>query len=138
MTEMTLPPLHALEPAPRRNGFRVAPPGWRGPAHAEAPAFHIDADQLWRTWMDFAARQPRTVLQSRHEHDRRSLHVQRSAFFRFPDLVRAEVVPLGTQRSGLVLDSRSRFGWWDLGVNRHRVMRWLKELQHVITADRAK
>jgi uncharacterized protein (DUF1499 family) len=46
--------------------------------------------------------------------------------------VQAEVVALGTERSGLVLDSRSRFGWWDLGVNRRRVTRWLDDLQRAV------
>jgi uncharacterized protein (DUF1499 family) len=135
MIDIALPPLHTLEPAPRRKGFRVAPPDWPGPAHAKAPLFPMGAEQLWRTWLDVAASQPRTMLRRRHEHDRRSLHVQRSAVFRFPDLVRAEVVAFGTQFSGLVLDSRSHICWWDLGVNRRRVMRWLSDLQQVITAD---
>ena len=129
VTGAILPPLHELELAPRRNGFRVAPPSWPGTAHAEAPVFHTDADQLWRTWMDFAARQPRMVLIGQDEHERRSLHVQRSPVFRFADLVRAAVVPLGIRRSSLILDSRSRFGWWDLGVNRRRVLRWIHEMQ---------
>ncbi len=34
MTEVRLPPLHELEPAPRRNGFRIAPRSWPGPADA--------------------------------------------------------------------------------------------------------
>ena len=126
---MRLPPLHELEPAPRRKGFRVAPRGWPGPADAASPVFPIDATRLWRAWMVFAASQPRMVLRAQDEHDRRSLHVQRSPVLRFPDLVRAEVVPLGSQSSSLILDSRSRFGGWDLGVNRRRIARWLHDLQ---------
>ena len=95
-------------------------PSWPGPAHAEAPVLDIGADQLWRAWLDFASRQPRLALRAQDEHEWRSLHVQRSAVLRFPDLVRAEVVPLGSQRSSLILDSRFRFGWWDLGINRRR------------------
>jgi uncharacterized protein (DUF1499 family) len=137
VTEVTLPPLHELQLAPRRKGFRVAPPDWPGPAHAEGPVFDMDADRLWRAWLNVAARQPRTALRTRDEHERRSLHVQRSAVFRFPDLVRAQVVALGTQRSSLVLDSRARFGWWDLGVNRRRILRWVHDLHQVTLNDRA-
>jgi uncharacterized protein (DUF1499 family) len=132
MREAILPSLHELGLAPRRKGFRAAPPGWPGPAHALAPVFPIGADRLWRTWMDFASRHPRTALQAEDAQARRSLHVQRSTALRFPDLVQAEVVALGTERSGLVLDSRSRFGWWDLGVNRRRVTRWLDDLQRAV------
>jgi hypothetical protein len=131
VTEVSLPPLHELEPAPPRKGFRVAPRSWPGAADAASPVFHIGAAELWRAWMGFAASQPRMALRARDEHDRRSLHVQRSPVLRFPDLVRAEVVALGADRSSLILDSRARFGCWDLGVNRRRVLRWAHDLQQI-------
>ena len=137
MTEVTLPPLHELEPAPRRKGFRSAPRGWPGPADAASPVFHVGAAKLWRAWMDFAASKPRMVLRARDEHDWRSLHVQRSAVLRFPDLVRAEIVALGAERSSLILDSRSRFGCWDFGVNRRRVLCWVHDLEQVMARDSA-
>jgi uncharacterized protein (DUF1499 family) len=79
--------------------------------------------------MDFAASQPRTVLQAQDERTRRRLHVQRSRVLRFPDLVRAEIVALGTEHSGLIVDSRARFGCWDFGVNRRRLLRWVHDLK---------
>jgi uncharacterized protein (DUF1499 family) len=85
--------------------------------------------------MEFAARQPRTVLQAQDERTRRSLHVQRSRVLRFPDLVRAEIVALGTERSGLILDSRARFGCWDFGVNRRRVLRWVHDFTEAMAHD---
>jgi uncharacterized protein (DUF1499 family) len=137
MTEVSLPPLHELEPAPRRKGFRIAPQGWQGPAHAASPVFHIAAAKLWRAWMDFAASQPRTVLWAQDERTRRSLHVQRSPVLRFPDLVRAEIVALGAERSSMILDSRARFGCWDLGVNRRRALRWVNRLQQGMARESA-
>ena len=70
----------------------MAPRGWPGPADAVSPVFPIDAADLWRAWMDLAARQPRTVLRAQDERTLRSLHVQRSRVLHFPDLVRAEIV----------------------------------------------
>jgi uncharacterized protein (DUF1499 family) len=137
MTEVSLPPLHELEPAPRRKGFRIAPRSWPGPANAVSPVFHIGAADLWHAWMGFAARQPRVVLRTKDEHHRRSLHVQRSAMLRFPDLVRAEIVALGTERCGLIIDSRARFGCWDFGVNRRRVLRWIHDLKQAMAHDNA-
>jgi uncharacterized protein (DUF1499 family) len=97
--------------------------------------FHLGAAELWRAWIDFAARQPRTTLQAQDERTRRSLHVQRSRVLGFSDLVRAEIVALGTERSGIVLDSRARFGCWDLGVNRRRVLRWVHDLTQAMAHD---
>jgi uncharacterized protein (DUF1499 family) len=85
--------------------------------------------------MDFAGRQPRTVLQAQDERTRRSLHVQRSRVLGFPDLVQAEIVALGSERSGLIIDSRARFGWWDFGVNRRRVLRWVHDLTQAMAHD---
>jgi uncharacterized protein (DUF1499 family) len=133
VTDVILPPLHELEPAPTRKGFRTAPLDGAGPADAASPVFHIDAAEIWQVWLDFAAGRPRTVLRAKDEQHRRSLHVQRSAVFRFSDLVRAEVMPLGIQRSSLILDSRARFGCWDFGVNRRRVLRWVHDLQQAMT-----
>jgi uncharacterized protein (DUF1499 family) len=56
---------------------------------------------------------------------------------RFPDLLRAQIVALGAERSSLILDSRSRFGCWDLGVNRRRVLCWVHDLQQLMARDSA-
>ena len=132
MSDERLRPLRELAPAPRRKGFRSAPPSWPGDAHATAPVFPVAAAELWRAWIGFAARQPRTVLRAQDEHARRSLPLPRSPVLRLPELVRAEVVALGAERSSLVLDSRARYGCWDLGVNRRRVLRWMRGLRRVV------
>lgn len=115
----------------------MAPRDWPGPADKAGPVFHLRAAELWRAWMDFAARQPRTVLRAQDERTLCSLHVQRSRVLHFPDLVRAEVVALGAARSGIVLDSRARFGSWDFGVNRRRVLRWVHDLKQTVAHDSA-
>lgn len=104
-----------------------------GAVDAASPVFAIDAAGLWRTWIAFAARQPRTVLRAQDE--RRSLQVQRSAVLRFPDLVRGQIVALGAGRSGLVLASRARFGFSDLGVSRRRVSGPVHDLHQVVAGD---
>jgi hypothetical protein len=135
VTDPGLPPLRELAPAPRRRGFRIAPPGWPGPADAASPVFLMAAAELWHSWLALAREQPRTALWAQDKRSWRSLHVQRSPVFRFPDLVRAEIMALGPGRSSLVLESRSRFGCWDLGVNRRRVTRWLHDLQQTLAPD---
>ncbi len=133
VVEVILPALDELEPAPGRKGFRIATQDWSGPADDASPVFHIDAAELWQIWLDFAAGgRPRTVLRAKDEQHRRSLHVQRSPVLRFPDLVRAEVMPLGIQRASLTLDSRARFGCWDFGVNRRRLLRSVYDLKQAM------
>jgi uncharacterized protein (DUF1499 family) len=50
---------------------------------------------------------------------------------RFPDVITVEFVPLGDDRSSLAVDSRSRYGRGDFGVNRGRVSKWLRLLQQI-------
>jgi len=128
-------PLRDLKPPFRSRGFRLAPPGWPGSAHQTAPDFPMDAAVLWRIWLDFAAAQPRTTLLAKDEDARRSVHVQRSARMKFPDVIRAEVIALDAGRAGLVLDSRAKYGLWDFGVNRRRVLSWAEALRGRPTYD---
>lgn len=128
----SLPPLAELKPPLPLWGCRAAPAGWAGAAHHQAPSFDVPPGRLFRVWLVLAARQPRTELIAQDERALRSLHVQRTPRLRLPDLVRAEVVALGAERSGIVLDSRARYGLFDFGVNRRRVLEWLADLQAAV------
>ncbi|MEM0943455.1 MAG: hypothetical protein AAGI70_05855, partial [Pseudomonadota bacterium] len=59
--------------------------------------------------------------------------VQRSANVGFPDVISVSALDLGAgdagARSGLVIFSRSVYGYGDLGVNKARVRRWLEKLE---------
>ena len=98
----------------------------------DGTAFELPAEGLFEAWLEVAGRQPRTRALRVDRARRRSLHVQHSPTLRFPDLVRAEVMPLGPGRSGITVDSRSRFALFDFGVNRRRVEAWLTELAAVL------
>jgi len=52
-------------------------------------------------------------------------YVQRSAIIGFPDYISVSSIETPTG-NGLVLWSRSRYGYSDLGVNRARLERWLE------------
>jgi len=80
------------------------------------------------------AAEPRLVQVAAEPGQRRSVLIQRSALFRFPDLVTVEFVALAPDRSSLALYSRARYGRSDFGVNRRRVLRWLSRLQQIAGA----
>ena len=58
-------------------------------------------------------------------------YVQRSRIIGFPDYITVKAVPQETGMpeggAGLIVYSRSRYGHGDFGVNRKRVVAWLKE-----------
>jgi uncharacterized protein (DUF1499 family) len=112
--------------AGRDNVFAACPTQFCTPSgNIESPIFNMGWERLldyWREVID-AQRNVELVAEDRGRH--RLTYIQRSAVLRFPDIVTVEFVPLGDERSSLAIDSRSRYGVGDLGVNRRRVTAWL-------------
>jgi uncharacterized protein (DUF1499 family) len=55
--------------------------------------------------------------------------VARSALFGFPDLIAARFFDVEDRGSTLAVYSRSVLGHSDLGVNRRRILSWIRELE---------
>lgn len=88
------------------------------PVVAAAPADLVERAR------DVLSREPRTELVSEDRSLMQLVFVQRSALLRFPDTVRVQAVAIGDGASVLIY-STSNYGYWDMGVNRDRVERWL-------------
>jgi uncharacterized protein (DUF1499 family) len=59
--------------------------------------------------------------------------VQHTAVLKFPDIITVEFVSLDKGRkSSFAIESRSRYGKYDFGTNRYRVMTWVRLLQQMI------
>jgi uncharacterized protein (DUF1499 family) len=120
----------------RKNVFAACPPGYcTPPGDMESPIFAMDWERLGDYWSEVIAVQPRVGLVAWDTQQRRATYIERSAVFRFPDIVTVEFVPLGAGKSSLAIDSRSRYGKGDLGVNRRRVIDWLTTLRTMMRDD---
>jgi Protein of unknown function (DUF1499) len=114
------------------NAFVACPPGYCAIAGAmPSPIFATAVAPLYREFGRLIASAPRTVTILARP-PRRIVVIQRSAIFRFPDIVTAEFVALGADRSSLALYSRARYGSYDFGVNRRRVAAWLARLRRAL------
>jgi uncharacterized protein (DUF1499 family) len=101
-------------------------------ADAPAPRFRVNAARLAEVWVDVVRRQPRTRILGVSE-DRLQIEAeQRSAVFGFVDRISFRAVALGAAESTLLAYSRSRVGYWDLGVNRRRLSDWVGALQSAL------
>ena len=119
------------------NAFLACPVGYCAVAEAvPSPVFALSADRLAAYWTEMIAAEPRLLRIAAEPQQRRSVWLQRSAVFRFPDLVTVEFVALAPDRSSVALYSRARYGRYDFGVNRQRVLRWLSRLQQIAGAAR--
>lgn len=118
-------------PLPRPS-FLACPPGYCHVAGAEqSPIFDVPWRALQAAFARVAAAAPRTRRVADEADRRREVFIQRSALFRFPDIITVEFVPLGADRSSLAIFSRSRYGRDDFGVNRARVEGWLARLGRI-------
>ena len=111
----------------KTNQFLMCPIGFcAATPHAESPVFDVPAAQLRARWREFAASQPRTELLAEDVEGLQADYVQRSARFRFPDIITVRFISVSASRSTLVIFSRSIYGRSDFGVNRKRINAWLK------------
>ena len=120
----------ALKLDDRPNQFPMCPPGLCGAGvHAESPIFEVPVDRLRARWEAVAAAQPRVTLLAGDTHGRQFDYVQRSARFRFPDIVTVRFIAVSPSRSSLAVHSRAIYGRRDFGVNRAGIEAWLADLR---------
>ncbi len=91
--------------------------------------FGVSVEQLRERWREVVAVQPRVELLAEDEEGQQFDYVQRSARFRFPDIITVRFISVSPSQSTLAIYSRSIFGKSDLGVNRERIETWLKILR---------
>ena len=114
------------------NQFLMCPPNYCGAQpHSEAVEFEVPADALRRRWQKLVTTEPRVELVADHDGQQFD-YVQRSARFRFPDIITVRFIPLSPSRSTLAVYSRSVYGHSDFGVNQQRVEAWLEKLRAAI------
>ena len=120
----------ALELSNDPNWYLMCPPGLCGAgAHADSPLFDVPVERLRARWREVAAAEPRVELVAGHGDGWQCDYVQRSARFRFPDIVTVRFIAVSATQSTLAIYSRSIYGRSDFGVNRARIEAWLARLR---------
>lgn len=110
------------------NAVVAAPPGMAPAAQIETPLYPVPPERLFEVLQALAQSFPRTWLMQVWPERMQGQWVERSALLGFPDLINAAVVPR-EGGSGLLVFSRSHYGWSDFGVNRKRVESWVAGLE---------
>lgn len=135
---MALLPLKSIEAIdfsgltrpPSPNTSLMTPPDWPTlNADADTPVFDGPWHNTAAAWDAMIARQPRVREHDRSRGGRQRTYVQRTALVGFPDVITVEFVDLDGGRTGLLLYSRSQYGYSDMGTNRRRLVAWLKDLR---------
>jgi uncharacterized protein (DUF1499 family) len=123
-----------LELGDSPNQILVLPDGFntKSKPHLLSPIFPISIDTLQRCWLNIVNKQPRVKLIAQTINKNQFEFVQRSAVFHFPDIVTVQFLSLPDKRSSLAAYSRSKYGYYDFGVNRRRMVCWLDLLKQEV------
>lgn len=97
-----------------------------------APVYALSAAGLTKAWREVVERHPRTRLVALADDPPQVEAEQRSALFGFVDHISFRALPLAADRSTFIAYSRSRVGYWDLGVNRRRLTAWVAALGDLV------
>lgn len=125
----------AFETAIRRerpNDALACPAGHCAGAKVDlvAPVFAVPAERLRAIVAEIATAESGTAL-IHTEADAHDRYLVRTRVLRFPDLVDVRIIPIDENQSTVALYSRSRIGYWDFGVNRARLERWLGRMREL-------
>ena len=98
-----------------------------------SPEYNVPADKLKEEINKIVMKQPRIqFIASDYEKTQRIEYVQRTLFFRFPDVITFQIIPLDDKKSTFAAHSYSVYGASDLGVNKDRITTWIRELNYDI------
>lgn len=119
----------ALQRPASPNTWLVAPAGVLPIVSDEdAPSISATAVALAQTWRDVLAQQPRIAFMAVSDDGLHLEAVQRSRMFRFPDRISVRIFDLSPGSVSFAAYSRAEMGYYDLGVNRRRLRRWIGEV----------
>jgi uncharacterized protein (DUF1499 family) len=114
-------PLSAKLPN-KPNAFLFVP----GNAKFPTPLFETDATSLAAAFDRFALSQPRVSQLANSEAGLLVTYEVRSRLMGYPDYLSIRFINLDSGGATLAVFSRARFGYSDTGVNRKRILGWLK------------
>jgi uncharacterized protein (DUF1499 family) len=118
------------------NQYLVCPEGdCSGQAHAVAPDFSVSVDRLQAAWFAVVESQPSTEIIGRNDAARQFDIETLTPLIGYPDTVTVRFIELASDRSTLMIYSRSHYGHSDLGANQKRIDRWLAEVTAQISEN---
>ncbi|WP_027288844.1 DUF1499 domain-containing protein [Rhodovibrio salinarum] len=126
-------------PGKRKPNSALALPGHatRTDADLESPIFPATVQQVRDAVVSIASREPRTHLLHLDREAMQAEFEQTSKVFRFPDKITVAFEAVDATHATLSIYSRAKLGYYDFGVNRKRVQRWLSELREMLGSANA-
>lgn len=102
-------------------------------ADEEGPVFDLPPEKLLVAAVKVASLQSDTAPSDADPALGQLVFIQRTAYLRFPDVVRVQAIAIPGGRSALALYSRSVYGYYDFGANRRRARAWIDAIKAELT-----
>jgi hypothetical protein len=112
------------------NSFRMAPPALTEEfVDSPSPVYTVNPTLMAKAFDDFVLSQSKTLRIAGSPDEGWMTYVQLSPSLNLPDYISVKFIDLNGGKSTVVVYSRSRFGYDDMGVNGERVMSWVGTLR---------
>ena len=112
------------------NAYLICAPGLcTAPADEPGPIVDAAPEKVLVAALSVAAREANVTPGDADAALSQLVFVQRSAVFRFPDIVSVQAIALPDGRTAIALYSRAVYGHWDFGVNKARAKRWMAAIE---------
>lgn len=98
-------------------------------ADEEGPVFDLKPEKLLVAALKVASQQPNTSPADADQALGQLVFIQRTAFLRFPDVVRVQAFAMPGGKTTLALYSHSVYGRYDFGANRRRARAWIDAIK---------
>lgn len=101
-----------------------------------APVFDHAPEKVIAAWRRVLTGESKLTPVSADDAGMQYEYVQRSRLMNFPDTITVKFVPLaGGKQTKVLVYSRSKVGYSDMGVNGKRLCRWLRALEASLKAQ---
>lgn len=97
-----------------------------------SPVYNLSAEDLFNAWNQMTEKQPYLNITGTIPERAQYEYVQKSLVFGFPDYITVQFIALSDTTSSLAIYSRSRYGFYDFGVNKRRLQTWLAQLNEIV------
>lgn len=96
------------------------------------PIYGATVDEVRAAWEEMLSREPRVKELHRDLQAAQIDYVQRSAIWRFPDIITIRFIAIGAKKTTIAIYSRSVYGQGDFGVNKARIRAWVGKLNAML------
>ena len=128
-----MPPIEfsELQLPNKKNYYLMCPNDFCKDMSAISPVFKVAVKKLQQITELVISQQPRIKLLINQPGY--IAVTQYSWFWHFPDLVDIKFLAIDDTSSSFIIYSRSKYGYYDFGVNQRRVRDWVEQISHKIS-----